>query len=168
MQYSLILLVALMMTCLACSTAYPSYIVDVDNHFTPVELEKIESSLNEWETYTGSRVRFYVRVSDYTPPLEPDAFYIHRATELQCPGRTMQPNWGGLTYPGLGGQVICVNSDVHGGRYFRRIIMHEVGHALGLDHLENGTVMGTPAQNCSDHLTQSDLNAFCDVSGLCD
>lgn len=60
--------------------------------------------------------------------------------------------------------IIVVPARMEGIEYYRGVIMHEMGHAMALSHLdEDDTVMVSSMDRSSYHLSKKDIDWFCRV-----
>lgn len=60
--------------------------------------------------------------------------------------------------------IIVVPSRMLGEDYYRGVIIHEMGHALALDHIdEDNTIMVSTMDRSSYHLSKIDIDWFCRV-----
>jgi len=161
------------LTLAACAAGpFDDYEVQIDARFDTAQREQIVSALTEWDGATGGRVHFYTRPVNGAPEyLLVDGIYIARY-DGTCPaGKDLrdydEPKIGfytkGLTYHALGGHVECLDTDTD---HFRRLVLHETGHVLGLKHTEGvPSVMRVPLGAASDFVTSDDTEQFCDLAG---
>lgn len=60
--------------------------------------------------------------------------------------------------------IILVPARMAGEDYYRAVIIHEMGHALALNHIDvDDTIMVSSMDRSSYHLSKTDLNWFCRV-----
>jgi Zn-dependent protease with chaperone function len=144
----------------------------IDRSFDDFEQEIIISSAIKWEEATKHLVKydivqmpthdkidpknslFIVKVS----PDNPEVIIldgVKRNTTLAY----YTEKWAAPTISVI---ALRLNEDIYEG-----VILHEMGHALGLDHIEGpvgyGTLMYPYASMSSDHITHKDLEQFCNL-----
>lgn len=138
-------------------------IVWIDKDFRPDEKANIRAALDEW-SYAMNGYRTYIVVSDAfsmsdTRTLERvaagEGLLVLRVGEADVP---MLAPTGTLAWVDeLGDNVVHVVSSRVGTRDLKAIVMHEIGHTLGLPHTQaSGTLMSGYYQdqtNCIDHYT---------------
>ena len=78
-------------------------------------------------------------------------YYNHRATLAFYSGNTSV-------------QYIALISERIKGPTYKRVVLHELGHSLGLEHvLEKDTLMYPYVNSQSDSITLADLKQFCEL-----
>jgi hypothetical protein len=150
----------------ACAVVVPHYpqadtlAIDapvwVDSRFTKKEKAQVRQALEEWNGALGGYIHFYVQ-SEAIP--KPSADLLVSSSSLVSFGMTVTVDWepenGPFTdwhpqylawVPKVSQHDIhMVSTRIHDGHYdFRGIVEHEMGHVLGLDHID------TPGQLMSD------------------
>jgi predicted Zn-dependent protease len=132
------------------------YDVYIDPAFKEEQQQSINNALLEWQFDTNQTVTFTVvnqKVS-YNPIIvimASDKEYFrkhHHSTTV-----------GVANFRGIDTNIfIDVNQNK---RNFHQISLHELGHALGLEHDDRHTVMYEWTDGASSYLTCKDMKAFC-------
>lgn len=99
----------------------------LDPQFSPIEQELIEQAMRVWEDGSGGRVRFVPGGRDLV--IEK----LERSAELQ-PWDAGWTNHVALT---KGGRIWIVAPLVDDPGEYRSLVIHELGHHLGIGHIED-------------------------------
>ncbi len=142
------------------STAYV-YIDDPQGLFSEEDMGVIRDSLEEWSDALDEYVVFQFVSSDESVPdslitVTPDTLQNIRDER----GLDAVTDWT----PVSRGGDITVPYDVDP-VHFHRLMLHELGHTLGLDHDKPGTVMAPSTGTASDWITCDDVCQFCEFNG---
>lgn len=145
------------------------YTVIADEHLEDVHKVAILEALNEWATTTSNTFRYtlsFIDMSSETPDTSQDhTIKIY----VKDPG----PNYLGWTSWSSGNHsaYMFIKPSIDG-ELFRRVMLHELGHANALDfggdsHYEGPyqSVMHPNIGDDSPHLCCPELQAFCDSYG---
>jgi hypothetical protein len=150
-------------------TRHPSHsrpeivVLQVDGPFDSDDRAKIVLAIDEWNHALNGYVRF-----DVAPPgaWRPQAWAIRseKGGTPQAPDAAGQPlSFTQAGFAGVGGRVV-VYVDRIGTRDLRGVVLHELGHVLGLGHDAAGILMSaryTPtAELCVDKPTAQALAAL--------
>jgi hypothetical protein len=145
--------------------------VTVSDKFTEAQEKQIEDALDEWN-YTLNGYGHYDLVKKNANDIEVElALFGTLATDqglvfttVSVLDESVQP--GVLAWvEDLGAHHVFVVSDRIGSRDFKTIVMHEMGHTLGLEHVDvRGSLMGAfyPANEtggCIDEVTAINVAA---------
>ena len=145
------------------------YDIWIDPTFSSDQFRIIVQSFNEWEKETNATVRFH-RV-ERAPLLGRPFIAIWRSThkEIYSQKSVIKDHTPGITvgltmYHGYDAAVL-LDYDM-GQSIFHDVALHEIGHCLNLDHVEDAkydgqTIMRPITSQFSSYLTCFDMNNFC-------
>ncbi len=131
----------------------PTDTVGISTNFSAEETEQILAASDEWKLATNGAISLDMRIG-----LEAVQHSIVAARYLGgLSGKTLKPTDGraNVTIQLLGGLPSAV---------LKQVTMHELGHALGLDHAEEG-IMRERFNDDQPCLTEEDARKMCDVIG---
>lgn len=134
------------------------FIDDPDHLFSEEELADIHTAAQEWSEATNDHVTFTFvtsKGSDSLIVIRPKLLAtIEDETGMSAITRF---DWwargGGIDMP----YDVSEND-------FHQMMLHEMGHSLGLDHDGPGTIMEHHLALQADHITCTDVYQFCDVN----
>ena len=137
--------------------------VRIDIHFTSDERAKIVEAVRQWNHALNGQIRFDIQAQAYDPNSPSAAPTRNTWTVARVSGTGASPIPG--RGPGLGtlamtqelthgSGMVVVFADKIGNRDLSKIMMHEIGHVLGLGHEHAGRLMAPyysgDAQQCID------------------
>lgn len=150
--------------------ADPTYVtirepVWIDRAFTPGELSSILSALHDWNVALNGYLRFEVISADYTPGDKEvegrinnilDGTVIYRTSPLMADLEGLSANVLAWTDDDRVG-VHMIADRIGDFRNFHNVVLHELGHTLGLGHTMVGDSLMYPTAerqpDCVDRLT---------------
>lgn len=158
------------------NTINPIEIVLVSPEFSEYEKGLIESALNEWSYSTKNLIHFIVLYNkdifdiDMTEnniilpimmrPVDEDNIFV-QFVDIIIDGEILGfydktaapvPN------------ILIVRNRIYDDAEYKTVVMHEIGHSLGLAHLEDKYNLMYPSSKFgSDCITDLDLKSFCQV-----
>jgi hypothetical protein len=150
MKAFLIAAIALMVACGFQLNKTGEYLVYVDPAFTPDRQGEIRAAIIEWNQATEGTV---VLIETAAPngshliKISPTEFSASSRTAGEC-----------KPYE----ETIQIQDNMKTD-LTRRTALHEIGHSLGLEHSETGTIMCWQLGCASKHLTCADLTQFCSI-----
>jgi hypothetical protein len=137
------------------------WIDDPHEQFTAEQLAIIGQSTAAWQSALGEHVQFV-----FVSGKGPQSLIVIRPVELATieaeTGNSAQTHW----MPTERGGAIDIAHDVDA-KTFRMLVMHELGHALGLEHGPPNTVMFERLEHNPGRVTCADVWQFCEANG-CD
>jgi hypothetical protein len=133
----------------------------IDPQFNADEHALIEQAMRVWEHGTGGRVCFAPGGRDVV--IEK----LDRSDELQ----PWDPDWPRHVALTKGGRIWIVATRVDDPGEYRALVVHELGHRLGIGHIEDtastymhSTINDTPQELWTHaQLPERDARAFCEV-----
>lgn len=132
------------------------FIDDPNHEFSQSEIDVIHESFSEWEYALDGHITIrYVSSKGYRSMIivRPDTKQ-HLLDTRDKVGVTDFVFWergGAITVP------YDVDED-----YLKKVILHEIGHGLGLDHDGPGTIMASSVKWNAGYVTCEDVWSFCD------
>jgi hypothetical protein len=133
----------------------------LDPQFTGDERRIIEQGMQVWEQGTGGRVCFAPGGRDLV--IEK----LSRSDDLQ----PWDPDWRRHVALTKGGHIWIVATRVDDSGEYRALVVHELGHHLGIGHIEDtaatymhSTINDTPPELCENaKLPKRDGQAYCEA-----
>ena len=133
----------------------------LDPQFNEEERALIEDGMRVWERGSGERVCFAPGGRDLVIDK------LERADDLAA----WDPDWRHHIALTKGGHIWIVATRVDDPGEYRALVVHELGHHLGIGHIEDttltymhSTINDTPAELCARaSLPERDARAFCEV-----
>lgn len=146
-------------------------IIYIEHGMSNEETNHIISAAVEWGEVTNNQVIFDIERLPQKDLLPSDAIIIFNVTP-DYPEILMLDSVNDYTtlgfYSGEGGlsYIALVNERIDEPD-FDPVVMHELGHALGLEHITGDEGLGTLMYPCVDlgspHITDTDLKQFCEI-----
>jgi len=143
----------------------------VDEAFDMSENFLIASSIAEWEKKTGGiltfRVHYFTTAGEFLTIKDRKAIAITKMSIYDPFVEEVEEEQGkllGLHTKNFSTEIIILNTERFSGDplEFRSTTMHEIGHALGLEHSAHKyTLMYPSADYAALHITKKDLIQFC-------
>lgn len=156
---------------------FPSYVhktLYVDRHFSDDEFIMIAWAANRWSETTNHIIDYDVvrlPITDHTEVADRNNSIVINKVSSDFPDVIAIDYYNGHSTLGYYTaqyslpMIAMVNERIIMDEDFEQIIMHELGHSVGLDHMEGadgiGTLMYPSIDAASDFITQSDLISFC-------
>lgn len=172
-----------------CSPSYYSYVkgkapehinaakiipIWIDDSFTPAQRVDILKSVDEWNLVFNNQIRLMASGYFHGADGAEDKYQEISKTHLGwivVKANEKDPLVKDIIGPadlafavGLGGQILVVISDRIGTRNLKTILMHEMGHLLGANHVNTPSLMmpkyGEQTYNCIDKITSAQVASF--------
>lgn len=143
-------------------------ILFIDNHFSDNEIEIIKESANEWSNKTHNIIKFDIEKMPSKKHLNlnndvliipvtsnfPDIIITDKFYDCDCT-LGFYNNKGPINFIEIATDRISDNN-------YKNVVLHEIGHSVGLTHNNNiGTLMYPTVQFTADYITEDDLVEFC-------
>lgn len=155
-------------------------ILFVDSRFEEKEREMIQESVNEWQSTTKGLATFRI-IWDFDVENEYPSVRGMSNVLIAYKANSKEPVFVEMEESGKVNQTLGLYhyrdhvptiSIVHDRLeftmrdYYRGVIIHELGHSMGLPHFNiKNTIMYPSMDESSYHLTKDDLELFCDYYG---
>lgn len=138
------------------------YLIKVDPAFSPSDIEAIQDAARSWEAAVAGLEMPLVMATCHG--IEERAICIHSSDAREMATRSGTPLAAGHTDSNnVGGETwMRVPSSL----WFQREVAHEMGHAMGLSHSAEGTLMYFSAPGESPVPTADDVAHWLEVRAL--
>jgi hypothetical protein len=138
------------------------HILIVEKDFTPEQVVKLKAAVSEWDISLNGWLKF-----EYVTEKGADHLIVIRGEDQQ---KLQDDGYAAVTYivpwECGGGIEMPYNDPESWDKYFVGLALHELGHALSLEHTDDHhTVMYPMVRKASLHITCADIVQFCDYSG---
>lgn len=148
----------------------------IPDDFSSDQMEDIKTALNEWTEKTNYSVQFNIfehydkRIMKLLPYREGNIVILTIPPETPIVVNMEKEMETGNIILGLWvandsiPTIYIVSSRIYDRMTYTAVILHEVGHAMGLDHNPNeASVMYKSQDKSSKHLMPTDIAAFCHI-----
>lgn len=146
---------------IGCHASIPLHSdVAVDSSFTQEQLADIVQAADQWKNTTGGLVDLNLIITDHPNEYGNDTMKI-----INDPDATVNPTntlFGHTAFVASVSEITLYPNRVSKSAFpFKEIILHEMGHSLGLEHVSEGLMTPVPTGiKCIDDVT---LNQFCGI-----
>lgn len=148
---------------------FPSFIVEVyfDSHLENDIVFETLLAMDEWETATKGEVKFInkevISYDDYKKIKSNSIFLKSDISSSKELSKMVEMKYNTLAfYHYKTKQIIVVKNHINDNENLNGIMLHEIGHALGLGHTNiKNTIMYPTTDGASLHLTETDIRQFC-------
>ncbi len=155
-------------------------IIYIDNDFSNTEIRYIKMAANEWENESKKIIKFeFVNNKDEAEYLE-KIKYKYSELPVEIINFKKISNEDKITLfldKEVGGKIVgfyddesrqtsilLVTDRLDSLKKLKSIILHEIGHSLGLKHIKHkNTIMHSTQSKSSDDITIKDLEEFCNL-----
>lgn len=138
------------------------YLVEVDPAFSPSDVESIQDAARSWEASVHGLEMPVVIAS--CSGLTEGKICIHASSASEVLARSgVRLAAGHTEWNNVGGETWM---RVPSSQWFEREVAHEMGHAMGLSHNHEGTLMYFSAPGESPFPTADDVAEWREVRGL--
>lgn len=169
---TLLFLIGLSLGLTDCSSVFinqPHYLILADENLKQEHKDAILNALDEWATQTHFDLKYELEFIDMTNV--PKDLSMHHTIKIYAvkppPGDAGWTDWSAKN-----GAAYTEVDPVYDGDTFRRIMLHELGHAFNLSfdgdpHYKgpDASVMHPSIDQVSSHLQCPELTAFCNEFG---
>jgi hypothetical protein len=140
-----------------CAETIPAkYTVYISSDFTPHQVNQIEEGVLKWKKLIITHPpEFQFRVqgaSNHSPPRY-NTIYIF-------PGFPFDDELGWTTWYSPN-NVAWIKLNDMPEDWFLKVVIHETGHALGLDHMNRFSIMNPYVDKMSNYITKEDIDLLC-------
>jgi hypothetical protein len=149
--------------------------INVDDEFTADEEITVEQALKVWEKVSGNYIKFEYIYHQKKPGRLEDYFwkkqyghsvFIWKATSYSI---STAFDYKYINYVGfwdIHGNIVVFTDRMDQNNQLYNVLVHEIGHMLGLKHVEyEKSVMQPNAINISDCITKDDADRLCLIYG---
>ncbi len=158
--FVLVLTVLVLTGCSDWDRGETAHIFIDSKDFSPEQMGAIHEAVAEWEESLGGFVHFvYVDEKGSDDLIVIRSATVQEMDERYESGRTGNTN----TDPWACGGGITIARDMSMKR-FKKSVLHELGHSLGLGHSEGKTIMAPNLNEMPSHITCEDVTHFCEKS----
>jgi Metallo-peptidase family M12 len=138
------------------------YIVEADPAFSPSEIESVQDAARSWEAAVDGLEMLLVVAS--CRGVRAATICVHASSASEVAARGGTPLAAGHTdWDDVGGETWM---RVPSSRWFEREVAHEMGHAMGLEHDGEGTLMYSVVSGESPAPTRRDVAQWRAVRAL--
>lgn len=148
---------------------YPEYVhktIYLNDSFDEEEQQIVEEAAEEWRQATGGRVDYTI---DFMPDKDMDpnnSIIVFKQSEyspevLELDIRDQQLTLGYYTKTDHFHYIALVVDRITLPNY-KTVVMHEIGHSLGLEHTDGANLMNRDIGSGAPYITGNDLYHFCD------
>lgn len=152
-------------------TEYSHSILYLDKSFTDDEIDVVLDATLEWNKATGGRVNYDIimlnssnETIDFNRGILVNKLPADNIEILTLDFRNENITLGYFTNQGLMPHIAIVADRLDLDDY-KTVVMHEIGHSLGLDHNEGddgiGTLMYPTIELQSNYISETDIKNYC-------
>lgn len=148
--------------------------VYISNRFDANDVKLIDEATKEWEEKTNHLIVYHIYYNFDMSHLSDIHYKSHslvfiKLSKYDSNTPQIDKTYGGKVlglFDGTGvvPKVFLIPDRLLGANYERSVILHELGHFLGLAHSKSeGTLMFPSQDKSSKHITNDDMKEFCKI-----